>query len=59
MNTAEREQLLWELRTLRDTLPKAGTVPKLNERLRTMQNVGAYMLRSGRLDAIIAELESR
>lgn len=51
------EKLAQDLRLLRATLPTAAAQPSLNERMRTHQNVGAFMLRYGRLDAIIEALE--
>lgn len=52
----ECDALLADLKWLRETLPPAGHVPSFNERVRTMQNVGGFILRAGRLDAIIDAL---
>lgn len=51
------DKLAQDLRLLRATLPNAAAQPNINERTRTHQNVGAFILRHGRLDAIIEALE--
>jgi hypothetical protein len=51
------DKLAQDLRLLKATLPASSDPPKMNERIRTYQNVGAYVLRHGRLDAMIEALE--
>ena len=51
------DKLAQDLRLLRATLPAAAAQPSINERMRTHQNVGGFILRHGRLDAIIEALE--
>ena len=51
------EKLAQDLRLLRASLPAGSTTPAMNERMRTYQNVGSFILRHGRLDAIIEALE--
>jgi hypothetical protein len=51
------DKLAQDLRLLRATLPDAASQPSINERMRTHQNVGAFILRHGRLDAIIEAVE--
>jgi Tfp pilus assembly protein PilF len=51
------DKLAQDLRLLRASLPAASAQPNLNERARTYQNVGGFILRHGRLDAIIEALE--
>lgn len=51
------EKLAQDLRLLRASLPAPQDQPSTNERARTYQNVGGFILRHGRLDAIIEALE--
>lgn len=51
------DKLAQDIRLLRASLPAASDPPNMNERIRTYQNVGGFMLRHGRLDAIIEALE--
>lgn len=51
------DKLAQDLRLLKAALPVPSDPPSMNERLRTHQNVGAFILRHGRLDAIIEALE--
>ena len=51
------EKLAQDLRLLRATLPVPADQPSMSERIRTYQNVGGFILRHGRLDAIIEALE--
>lgn len=51
------DKLAQDLRLLRASLPIASDPTNMSERLRTHQNVGGFILRHGRLDAIIEALE--
>ena len=51
------EKLVADLKRIRDEASRQLAVPSFNERARTYQNVGAYILRQGRLDTIITALE--
>lgn len=51
------DKLAQDLRLLKATLPMPSDPPKTAERMRTYQNVGGFILRSGRLEAIIEALE--
>ena len=51
------DKLAQDLRLLRASLPATSAQPSVNERARTYQNVGGFILRQGRLDAIIEALE--
>lgn len=53
----ELQVLIDDLKRLRDSIPPGGDTPAFQERLRTIQNVGGYMIRNGRLDKIIEGLE--
>ena len=53
------ERLIADLKKLRDNASQQLAVPSFNERARTYQNVGAFILRQGRLDVIIEALEKR
>ena len=50
------ERLINDLRILKSMVAQAELV-SINERVRTYQNVGAFILRHGRLDAIIEVME--
>lgn len=52
------DKLAQDLRLLRASLPSSPDQPSMNERARTYQNVGGFILRHGRLDAIIEALEN-
>lgn len=51
------ERLISDLKKLREEASQQLAVPSFNERVRTYQNVGAFILRQGRLDVIIEALE--
>lgn len=52
------QQLLTDLRMLK-SMVRSSDVVSMNERIRTYQNVGGFILRSGRLGAIIEALEKK
>lgn len=55
-----RGELLSELKQLKSKLESSIDpfhVPSILERARTYQNVGGYMMRAGRMEALIRELE--
>jgi len=52
----DRDRLISDLRILK-SMVSSSDVASMNERVRTYQNVGAFVMRHGRLDAIIEALE--